>query len=32
MEYFQLKNIPNVKYTRKYSDNIQYGTAGFRTK
>ncbi|XP_043507439.1 phosphoacetylglucosamine mutase isoform X2 [Frieseomelitta varia] len=32
MEYFQLKNIPNMKYMRKYSDNIQYGTAGFRTK
>ncbi|KAK1128078.1 hypothetical protein K0M31_003563 [Melipona bicolor] len=32
MEHFQLKNILNIKYMKKYSDNIQYGTAGFRTK
>ena len=32
MESFQLKNILNIKYMKKYSDNVQYGTAGFRTK
>ncbi|KAG6801624.1 phosphoacetylglucosamine mutase [Apis mellifera caucasica] len=32
MEFSQLENIVNVNYMKKSSDNIQYGTAGFRTK
>ncbi|XP_043791281.1 phosphoacetylglucosamine mutase isoform X2 [Apis laboriosa] len=32
MEFSQLENIVNVNYMKKSTDNIQYGTAGFRTK
>lgn len=32
MEFSQLKDIVNINYMKKCSDNIQYGTAGFRTK
>ncbi|XP_012173920.1 phosphoacetylglucosamine mutase isoform X2 [Bombus terrestris] len=32
MESSQLKNIFNIKYVKKCSDDIQYGTAGFRAK
>ncbi|XP_043578014.1 phosphoacetylglucosamine mutase isoform X2 [Bombus pyrosoma] len=32
MKSSQLKNIFNIKYVKKCSDDIQYGTAGFRAK
>ncbi|OAD57515.1 Phosphoacetylglucosamine mutase [Eufriesea mexicana] len=32
MDFSRVDNILNDKYVKKYNGNIQYGTAGFRTK